>query len=56
MTPKSRTARQTYRAAGVDINAGDRIAKIVRKEARATFTPGVRTDLGFFSGLFELTG
>jgi phosphoribosylformylglycinamidine cyclo-ligase len=46
----------TYRDAGVDIDAADRIVKIARKQAHATFTPEVIGDLGFFSGLFELKG
>ena len=52
----NRRAKQTYRAAGVDITVADRIVEIVRKEARATFRPEVLSDLGFFSGLFELKG
>ena len=48
--------RESYRDAGVDIDAADRIVKVVRKQARATFTPEVLSDLGFFSGLFELKG
>lgn len=48
--------RETYRAAGVDITAADRIVKTIRKEARATSRPEVLTDLGFFGGLFELKG
>ncbi|MFQ5987898.1 MAG: phosphoribosylformylglycinamidine cyclo-ligase [Dehalococcoidia bacterium] len=52
----SRRAKQTYRAAGVDITVANRIVEIVRKEARATFRPEVLSDLGFFSGLFELKG
>jgi len=52
----NRRAKQTYRAAGVDITVANRIVEIVRKEARATFRPEVLSDLGFFSGLFELKG
>jgi phosphoribosylformylglycinamidine cyclo-ligase len=48
--------RINYRAAGVDIDVADRIARIIQKRARATFTPEVISDLGFFSGLFELKG
>ena len=40
----------------MDIDAADRIVKIARKQARATFTPEVIGDLGFFGGLFELKG
>jgi phosphoribosylformylglycinamidine cyclo-ligase len=46
----------TYRDAGVDIDAADRVVKVARKQARTTFTPEVIGDLGFFSGLFELRG
>ncbi len=48
--------RGTYREAGVDIDAADRIVKVAHKQARATFTPEVIGDLGFFGGLFELKG
>jgi len=48
--------RGTYRDAGVDIDAADRIVKVARKQAHATFTPEVIGDLGFFGGLFELKG
>ncbi len=48
--------RESYRDAGVDIDAADRIVKVVRKQARATFTPEVLSDIGFFGGLFELKG
>jgi phosphoribosylformylglycinamidine cyclo-ligase len=48
--------RGTYRDAGVDIDAADRIVKAARKQARATFTPQVLSDIGFFGGLFELKG
>ncbi len=44
----------TYRAAGVDIDAADKIVKFIRKQARTTFGPEVLADLGFFGGLFEL--
>jgi len=53
---KSQIARATYRAAGVDISAADNIKRLIRLKARATFSPEVLTDLGFFSGLFELKG
>lgn len=48
--------RGTYRDAGVDIHAADRMVKAARKQARSTFTPEVLSDLGFFGGLFELKG
>ncbi len=48
--------RGTYRDAGVDIDSADRLVKVVREQARSTFTPGVLSDVGFFGGLFELKG
>lgn len=48
--------KRTYRDAGVDIDVADSVVKVVREQARATFTPGVLSDVGFFGGLFELTG
>jgi len=47
-----------YRAAGVDIAAQDKGLREVKKLARATFTPGVLSEIGSFGGLFrpELTG
>ena len=48
--------RETYRDAGVDIDAADKIIKSVRKQARSTFKTEVLGDLGFFGGLFELKG
>jgi phosphoribosylformylglycinamidine cyclo-ligase len=46
----------TYRDAGVDIAAADRLVKVVSEQARATFTPEVLSDVGYFGGLFELKG
>ncbi len=44
----------TYAAAGVDIDAATEAKKRIRKIARATFTPGVLTDIGSFGALFRL--
>jgi phosphoribosylformylglycinamidine cyclo-ligase len=46
----------TYRDAGVDIDTADRLVKVVREQARSTFTPAVLSDVGYFGGLFELKG
>src|SRR5689334_5807938 len=46
----------TYRKAGVNIDEADRAVAQVRKMARATFTPGVLTDIGSFGGGFQLSG
>jgi phosphoribosylformylglycinamidine cyclo-ligase len=43
-----------YRQAGVDIDAGNETVRRIRSLARATFTPGVLSDIGAFGGLFKL--
>ena len=43
-----------YRQAGVDIDAGNEVVRRIRHLARATFTPGVLSDIGSFGGLFRL--
>ncbi|HJX70206.1 MAG TPA: phosphoribosylformylglycinamidine cyclo-ligase [Dehalococcoidia bacterium] len=48
--------RQTYAAAGVDIEAADRAKELIKRHARTTFRPEVLTDIGFFGALFELKG
>ncbi len=45
---------QTYRSAGVDLEAADEAVRRLRQHARSTFTPGVVTDIGAFGGLFAL--
>mgnify|MGYP001110658253 CR=1 FL=1 len=44
----------SYRDAGVDIDAGDRLVDRIKPLAQATFRPGVLTGLGGFGALFEL--
>jgi len=44
----------SYRDAGVDIDAGNETVRRIRALARATFTPGVLSDIGSFGGLFAL--
>jgi phosphoribosylformylglycinamidine cyclo-ligase len=44
----------TYRASGVDIDAQDEALAGVKRLAKATFTPGVLSDIGSFGGLFAL--
>lgn len=48
--------RQTYAAAGVDIEAADKAKELIKRHAHSTFRPEVLTDIGFFGGLFELKG
>jgi phosphoribosylformylglycinamidine cyclo-ligase len=43
-----------YRRAGVDIEAGNETVRRIRRLARATFTPGVLSEIGAFGGLFRL--
>jgi phosphoribosylformylglycinamidine cyclo-ligase len=43
-----------YRQAGVDIEAGNETVRRIKALARATFTPGVLSDIGSFGGLFAL--
>jgi phosphoribosylformylglycinamidine cyclo-ligase len=44
----------TYRAAGVDIEAGDALVEAIKPLARATTRPGVLGGLGGFGALFDL--
>src|SRR5215469_17702712 len=48
--------RVAYRDAGVNIDEADRAVDSIRRMARATFTPGVLTDIGSFGGGFRLQG
>jgi phosphoribosylformylglycinamidine cyclo-ligase len=48
------TNNSAYREAGVDIDAGNETVRRIRALARATFTPGVLSDIGSFGGLFRL--
>ena len=42
-----------YRAAGVDIDAGNETVRRIKGLARSTFTPEVLSDIGSFGGLFR---
>lgn len=44
----------TYKASGVDIDAGNEAVRRIRALARSTFTGGVLSDIGSFGGLFRL--
>jgi phosphoribosylformylglycinamidine cyclo-ligase len=46
--------RLTYKAAGVDIEAGDEFIKTIKPLVRSTFRPEVLADIGGFGGLFGL--
>ena len=43
-----------YKAAGVDIDAGNETVRRIKSLARGTFTPGVLSEIGSFGGLFTL--
>jgi phosphoribosylformylglycinamidine cyclo-ligase len=51
-----RRIKETYAAAGVNIDAAARAKELIGKHARSTFRPEVLTGLGFFGGLFEFKG
>ncbi len=44
----------TYRAAGVDVEAGEQAVRLIKKDVESTYIPGVVGSLGGFAGLFEL--
>ncbi|MEW6682626.1 MAG: phosphoribosylformylglycinamidine cyclo-ligase [Nitrospirota bacterium] len=46
--------KQTYRSAGVDIDAGNRVVELIKPLVKTTLRPEVLTDLGGFAGLFQL--
>ena len=49
-------AEQTYRAAGVDLEAADQVVKLIGQQAHSTLRPEVLSGIGSFGGLFRLTG
>jgi len=53
---RERNPAITYRDAGVDIDAGNRLVELIKPLARATRRAGSDTDLGGFGGLFDLKG
>lgn len=46
----------TYRAAGVDIDAGNAVVERIKPLVQRTFRPGVMGGLGGFGALFDLAG
>jgi len=50
------TRAAAYTAAGVDIAAGEQAVTLMQAAVRATFGPAVLTDVGHFSGLYNLAG
>jgi phosphoribosylformylglycinamidine cyclo-ligase len=45
---------ETYRSAGVDIDAGNETVRRIKSLARSTFTSGVLSEIGSFGGLFRM--
>ncbi len=54
MTTDPQSPAADYRQAGVDIDAGNETVRRIKSIARATFTPGVLSEIGSFGGLFRL--
>ena len=44
----------TYKDAGVDLEAGYQAVKLIQKDVKSTYIPGVMSPLANFGGLFEL--
>jgi phosphoribosylformylglycinamidine cyclo-ligase len=44
---------ETYKSAGVDIEAGEEAVRRIKEKVRSTFRPEVIGDIGGFGGLFE---
>ena len=42
-----------YKQSGVDIESGDDAVRRIKNIARATFTPGVLSEIGAFGGMFR---
>jgi len=52
----SKAVRQTYAAAGVNIDVAAKAKELIGKQARPTLRPEVLSGVGFFGGLFEIKG
>ncbi len=48
--------KETYAAAGVDIDVAAKVKELIGKHARTTLRPEVLGGIGFFGGLFEVKG
>ena len=54
MTLNPESGSLDYRQSGVDIDAGSETVRRIKSLARATFTPGVLSEIGSFGGLFRI--
>jgi phosphoribosylformylglycinamidine cyclo-ligase len=52
----SKMVRQTYAAAGVNIDLAAKAKELIGRQARTTHRPEVLSGVGFFGGLFEFKG
>jgi len=52
----SKTVKQTYAAAGVNIDIAAKAKELIGKQAQTTYRPEVLSGVGFFGGLFEFKG
>ena len=53
---QERLMNETYANAGVDIELGDRVASVIGKYARSTFSPEVLSGFGLFGSFYQLHG
>ena len=53
---ENKAVRQTYAAAGVNIDLAAKAKELIGKQARSTHRPEVLSGVGFFGGLFEFKG
>ena len=54
MAKKKMAEKSHYAAAGVDIDAGNRLVEFLKPIVGKTFKSGVITDIGGFAGVFSL--
>lgn len=53
--PNPDSIHLSYRDAGVDINAGDRLVENIKPYAKCTMRPEVLAGIGGFGALFEIS-
>ena len=56
MSLPAEPVKQTYAAAGVNIDVAAKAKELIKKHARSTYGPEVLSGVGFFGGLFEFKG
>ena len=48
--------RETYRAAGVDLDAAQKVTELIRGKVKSTYGPQVLGGVGLFGSLYQLSG